>query len=370
MCLKRPSFFAFLVLLMAALPISTEAKKSGDNPCAYTFVGWDLCKKSERKRQREAFGLPPVEVYRSLGTEAVRVFEDNANNWPVVAIIFYEDRNLVPRVEVRRPLGPDGTNWYPPLIARIESADWSALKLNRRLLETPYTDDSICTDGYTRVVEAIDASQTIVTRVEHNCGENPVNEYFDSVARLALDQFAHCKTLQFQSNMSPSRILSYCLRLDGNKQAAAELYNLIEESGLFCCLKPDSGHSIEQFFDDNYRLTYPGFLAAHTRISAANIWMELDPGIIRYYIGETKDRVRVEGTVELSVDEDDRTTKTTSAPFTSLWVRGADGQFRMRSYTVITELTTLRTSRTIKAGEIVEIPNSTPSTTSPYSTIF
>lgn len=346
---------------MAALPTPVAAKKSGDNPCAYTYVGWSLCKKSERKKQREAFGLPPIEVYRNLGTEAVRVFENSANNWPVVAIILYEDRHLVPRVEVRRPLGPDGTNWYPPLTARIESADWSTVKLKRRQMESPYADDALCTDGFTRTVEAIDARQTIVTRVEHNCGENPVNAYFDSVAQLALDQFAHCKTLQYRSNMAPSGILADCLRLDGHKHAAAELHNLIEESGLFCCLKPDSGRTIEQFFEDNFRLTYAGFPAAHTRISAAKAWMELDAGIIRYYIGETKDRVRVEGTVDLSVDEDDRTTKVKSAPFTSLWVRGADGQFRMRSYSVIAELTTMRTSRTIKAGDIVKIPNPAPS---------
>jgi hypothetical protein len=346
------------LLLFAAATASNpvDARPSSDDACAFTDGDWDLCKKSERKKQREAFGLPSIAVYRGLESQAVRVFEDNANGWPRFALVFYEDRNRVPMVEIRRPLNPDGTSRRPALVARLDPKDWRTVVAKQQLLQTPYVETEVCTDGFTRTIEAIDDKGQVTTRVEHSCGENPVNTYFLYLTQLAVDQFDHCRAIETRWDIKEGQDkLVYCTGFDGNKMAAAELFNQLKAEEFNCCRSITNLTEIVHLFDDDIVFAWPGQSIATTAEAAAKLWLEKEPDIMNY-IGETSDQVRAEGRIKLATDENSETTETISAPFASVWKKGPDGQFRMQNFLVMSDLTINERSRTLQLGEVVEIP--------------
>ena len=326
----RWMLFSALGFMMAVAGIaSAEAKAPRGDYCDGSDSGSSLCKKSKREQQRKAFGLPSIETYKQSGARAVRILANNAYGWPTYAIIFYQDRDLVPKVEFRRPLDQSGMHWRAPLIARVNDADWQTILEKQRALQSTTSEDNICLDGYTRTVELIDAGGTVDTWVEHSCGQSLMDLYINYLTQLGLDQFAQCKAIVSQySHDDASYILSICSLLDGDRMAAAKLHNQLDAHGL---TGRSNWREIVHLFDNTAAFSWPGMPVATGAEASAKLWIEKDP-TIQSYIGETSDRVRLEGRVSISVDEVRETTVATSAPFVSIWIRGKDGQFRMQSF--------------------------------------
>lgn len=350
------------VLAMAlSMPTATFARDGNAKikVCDKPGFDWELCKRHGRDAQRKAFDLPPIDVFRRHQVEAVRLFQSDANYRPRFAIIAYQDINLTPRIEFRLPTSISGTLWRAPLIARLTEAEWQQVVKQRKLLETPHPidDDSLCLDGYTNVAEAIDKAGTVRTRVEHSCGNAPIERFATFLTDLALSKFPYCRPLASNwGGYEAVRGLVLCARLEGDRIAAAELLKYLDDAEFNCCQNEGKWTEIVHLFSKNVAFSWPGKPVIRDPEAAARIMLANDGTYAETYVGESKDRVRIEARVTARVIEGDEVTEEISVPVTSQWVRGADGKFQMVSFDYVAEQAVSRKSRTIKLPPPIEIP--------------
>jgi hypothetical protein len=206
-------------------------------------------------------------------------------------------------------------------------------------------ESSICLDGETHTVEAIDKEGDIRTRVE-SCIEGSASRYFHNLARIAVAQFPYCAAIDRNeySNADSSRLVE-CSRLDGDRMTAAEFHNQLERHDFGCCLKTEQSSKIEYMFDDAILFSWPGMPVVRDKASAAKMWINESITEQRIY-ADAHDSVRLEGLITICETEKADLSERLNAPFTTAWKRGPDGQFRMHSFSYSADQIVLQRSYT------------------------
>ena len=316
----------------------TAKKKAGS--CDYPNRV-SSCTEMDRKALHAVFGLPPLKaMYRQQKTAGatndliVGIAEFKLGGG--LALIFQRDRQGNPWAEIYEKPPLNGAPQTMPLRARIPEAIWNEVVAKGRSLDTEYYDDRICVGGGAFTVEAMDSAGAIRARVGEVCGGDPGIELFSFLADTAVAQIPHCAALQPDTFNSGLNKLKDCFALNGEKRAAADLYNLLEASQILRSIGRADPSEIQFLFDVAISLSWSGVPPVRGPEAASEFWGRewLFPVRLKYenIHAETNDRVRVEGYVTSEEQEGQGWRKGRTGSFTSVWIRGKDGNFRIRKF--------------------------------------
>ncbi len=336
-----------LILLLGLFIFSTpaearEARKSA-GACT-TNVNVDArCTTAERRKLHAQFGLPSLEVmHRKASRKAeqgdIIIAIGKFKLAGGLALIFQRDRQGAPWVEIRELSERFQLRPRLPIRAKLPVMVWEDVVAKGKALDVEKYED-FCLGGGSFTIEVIDNAGAIRTRMYDVCGGYPGNAFFSYLAKIALSQIPDCKAL-FPADYEPAiRQLKTCFALQGQKEVAAELINHLDSSGDARFWRTNGradASDVQTFFDKETSFSWPGIPLIQNGEDAAEFWtggwlfpFEFTP---EAYHAETNDRVRVEGYVVIEQKVDDGWSERRQGSFTSVFVRHADGKFRMRSF--------------------------------------
>jgi hypothetical protein len=154
------------------------------------------------------------------------------------------------------------------------------------------------------------------------------------MADLAVELFPACALLNAEQHRNAVTRLGACALLEGDRIAAALAMNQYE-SNWFANPNPGMGMSIAYLFYDQAEIDWPGEPVVRGSTAAASAWVERMQK--RHFwmsrvVGETPDRVRIEGMLQdMSSDEPGGTRR---AKAVQIWTRENGFGFRLRSLKV------------------------------------
>jgi hypothetical protein len=313
-------FLAFAALLLAA---RVDARRPSD-PCRR---GGDetACFVAHEQVWLDLYGLASASSRLAAASELRRAMFVDGYGRHTVAVEFSRAPGSEPRVAVYLPR-PEGATGVaePALAASAPLADWEetatrARYFDRRLVAEPApreADETIvfCSHAWLYVVEYVDpaagaASQRLRRRVENACDGALTGEYATFLSDVAARLLPGCPELDRRLHRNSASLLSVCGRFSGDRSAAAEAYNYIGE------LRGGGNNRhlplLRRLFAPGARLDWNGEAIERNVPETwdARTSEELNASYFTRRIhGETAGRVRVEGSLERWVDEEDEET--------------------------------------------------------------
>ncbi len=217
---------------------------------------------------------------------------------------------------------------------RVRSA---AALFDRTLVPVPSADGpSICLHPWSVSVEAVDPARpgrpaAIRKAAQSACDTGLVIPLAFELAREAVAALPACALLDARQYRNDVTRLAGCTLLEGDRAAAALARNAYG-SDWFASTRGDrTEYAIRPLFFDQARLDWAGTIAEGSA-AAAKFWssqLERASVFPRHIIGETADRVRIEGVIVRFVDN-----RSTQASVTMVWTKENGFGFRVRSVTV------------------------------------
>lgn len=307
---------AIVIAIVSAL--ATQANTPGSKPGPYP--------------------LPTVQTVASSDGEIVRTFFIDGYGNQAGVVAFMRRPGEEPRVEVRTAAGGTLATAVPlDTWERVRSA---AALFDRTLAPVPNKDGpSICLDPWSVSVEAVDPARpgrpaAIRKAVQSACDTGLAVPLAFELAREAVAALPACALLNARQYRNDVTRLAGCTLLEGDRAAAALARNAYG-SDWFATTRGDrTEYAIRQLFFDQARIDWAG-TTAEGSAAAAKIWssqLENASIFLRHIIGETADRVRIEGVIVRFTDN-----HSTQAPVTMVWTKENGFGFRVRSVTVSAE---------------------------------
>ncbi len=281
------------------------------------------------------YSLATVESVASSGGEVVRSFFIDGYGNPAGVVAFMRRPGEEPRVEVQTAAGGTLATVVPlDTWERVRSA---AALFDRTLAPAPKADrPSICLHPWSVSVEAVDPARSgrpavIRKAVQSTCDTGLAVPLAFELAREAVAALPACALLDARQYRSDISRLAGCTLLEGDRAAAALARNAYG-SDWFASTRGDrTEYAIRQLFFDQARIDWAGTIAEGAA-AAAKIWSShLEDASVfpRHIIGETADRVRIEGVIVRFTGN-----RSTQAPVTMVWTRENGFGFRVSSATV------------------------------------
>lgn len=281
------------------------------------------------------YSLATVESVASSGGEVVRSFFIDGYGNPAGVVAFMRRPGEEPRVEVQTAAGGTLATAVPlDTWERVRSA---AALFDHTLAPAPKADrPSICLHPWSVSVEAVDPARSgrpaaIRKAVQSTCDTGLAVPLAFELAREAVAALPACALLDARQYRNDISRLAGCTLLEGDRAAAALARNAYG-SDWFASTRGDrTEYAIRQLFFDQARIDWTGTIAEGAA-AAAKIWsshLENASVIPRRIIGETADRVRMEGVIVRFSDN-----RSTRAPVTMVWTRENGFGFRVSSATV------------------------------------
>jgi hypothetical protein len=328
---------AFLAAPSSAQQVSSVGRDCRDDR------GADRCDPKGQAAVRAKFGIDPVEAYVDRKAALLRaVYIDGYGN-PVGVVDVTRNPGEEPRLSVRI-LRPDGfTSRVAEMTAVVPLATWEDL-LRRSAtfdrdfvpLPGPARDEiEFCLHGWMATVEAVSPSGKIRRKTQSACGgEGAVVALSFDFARAALALLPACALLDPDQHRNDVTRLAVCATLEGDRAAAALARNVYGSTWFANPHGPDMAFSLRHLFFDHARIDWAGEPPADGAAAAALLWTTKMPSrhlFVQRLIGETADRVRIEGMIdEAGAAPDQRRV----APVTQIWTRENGFGFRLSAMTV------------------------------------
>ena len=306
----------------------------------------DRCKPEQQRRVRELFGVKPIEAHRDSGDQVRRAFYVDGYGRDVVAITFIRPKGGDPSLWVHFPRETD-LKRSEPLRAAVPLDVWEGVlrrsgQFDRQLALPPTApsakgDILICLHSWVYTVEAADPAggkyqpATLRRKVEDACDDGPAEAYASELAIAAVPLLPPCARLDRSRHRNEASLLSACRLLRGDRLAAAEVMNRLDE--LRNVDGPEDLTVARGLFANQARIEWAGDPEAG---SGAGAWVKkvAEGGPTTLYFesieGETADRVRFIGTFIRAIEGED---KYRQARVEQIWVR-EDDQFRIERATI------------------------------------
>jgi hypothetical protein len=281
------------------------------------------------------YPLPTVQSVASSGGEIVRASFIDGYGKPAGVVAFMRRPGEEPRVEVRTAAGGTLATAVPlDTWERVRSA---AALFDRTLAPLPKADrPSICLHPWSVSVEAVDPARSgrpaaIRKAVQSTCDTGLAVPLAFELAREAVAALPACALLDARQYRNDISRLAGCTLLEGDRAAAALARNAYG-SDWFASTRGDrTEYAIRHLFFDQARIDWAGTTVEGSS-AAAKIWSsQLENASVfpRHIIGETADRVRIEGVIVRFTGN-----RSTQAPVTMVWTSENGFGFRVRSAVV------------------------------------
>jgi hypothetical protein len=331
---------AMLVLTVAA-PSAHALSADGDaddRRCRDEYNRHADCSRNERRKEHAAFGLPSIETMhrqqRRPGDVVVAIASLKLAG--SLALIFRRGRDGAPMAEVHR--APPWGAPYPPMRVRLADAAWQTVVTQARALDMNlYEDDRICTGGAGFSVQTIDDQGQFRSRMGDVCSEHLGNALFAAWGNVVIAELPQCAALVpdgYDGGWVGKKLLS-CFLLAGDRTAAGEVFNLMEAQDFWPSWSSDADE-VGALFAPDVTISWPGLPPFGDPDDAAAFltggWLAPFRFETTAYVGETADRVRVEG--EINAKENHGKRPKVFGRFQSVWTRDKAGGFKMTALTV------------------------------------
>lgn len=333
-----------------AVPIETpEQRRSrcGDDN------GVDRCDAAQQARTRASFGVPEAQALHRQGATVRRVFTVDGYGRDLPVVSFERSPGRSPRVvvKVQRRLDSSGTGprELVELSAPLSAADWTEV-LRRTSLATRATGPeqpadgvargdvlNICMHSWVATFEAVDqgADGGVRSRTSDACAADATVQAAMFLIETAFRALPECTSLDRARFRHEAQMLQACALLEGDRVAAAEAMNRFN-SPWFASPNADSAPAVRALFSfESTNLTQHGEPTVSGYVAVADAWVRLLSGrgganfSTRRYVGQSADRVRVEGEMWRTRDE-----ATEVATAEMVWVRRYGNDFQVASVTI------------------------------------
>ncbi|RYH06365.1 MAG: hypothetical protein EON57_06640 [Alphaproteobacteria bacterium] len=202
---------------------------------------------------------------------------------------------------------------------------------------TGKTDDlALCLHSWVVTVEAVTAPGPrggVRRKTQDACGEGLAVDLAFEMADTAVALLPACALLDAERHRNAVTRLGACGQLTGDRAAAAQALNRYN-AHWFANPQPGSAPSIAYLFHDQAEIEWPDQPRVRGGAAAALAWaghMQQRRFWITRVIGETPDRVRIEGKVQQIADQ---RADWRSADAVQIWTRENGFDFRLRSLQV------------------------------------
>lgn len=333
----------FAAGILSSISAEAQIKMSGQKKqvCS-SYDPRPGCTEDERNARRKQFALPTLEkIRRQYGraNSELIVATVTTKLGDGLALVFQRDRDGTPSVEIHTIYSKENSPWKQALHAKISEGTWDTLLVKGNALNLVFARDEVILCGGSYMVELMDREGNIRAPVGDSCGGEPRSVYFNVLAEAAIAQLPHCAALAPDSSDRNAEKLMQCFVLQGDKMAVAELYNFLHSTDYEPFWEANAratSDEVKPLFDKAVEFSWPGIPLIEEDEVAANFWSGawLWPLTfeVHAYHAETASRVRVEGKVFVEHETADERIKKQAGPFTSIWLKGADGKFRMHSF--------------------------------------
>lgn len=313
----RARLLIWFILALGSAQLAA-AKERPDRNCT-DDRGVDPCSAEQQRRVRDLFGVRSIEEHAQAGDQVRRAFYVDGYGRDVVAISFVRAPGRDPMLWVHFPNRDDEPR-SEPLTAPVPDDVWRSViersaHFDRELVPLPgearpkrkdaYQDIVMCIHSWVFTVEATDPPKgngqqpTVRRRVEDACQNGLAEAYAGELRRAAVPLLPHCAQLDREQNRNEASLLSACRLLEGDRLAAAEVFNRVEL--LNDVEGPDDASSIRHLFESDAVVDWAGQRNEGSG-SAARFWAtkigEGEWRTLLYYDairGEGADRVRLTG---------------------------------------------------------------------------
>lgn len=292
-------------------------------------------------QEATAYGAPEVVALVSAKTQVARVIFMDGNGQQAGLIAFIRAPGEEPRVEVRLPPANEWRQAYPPMMATISAAAWrDVLEAGAGFDLVPASPQpappgqlesrAICMHAWRATVEMVDAQGNIRRRHEDACQDGAAVRYGFTLAKAAVAALPACATLDAARARNAVTQLRDCSMLSGDRAAAAEAFNAWSTPWFAHPRGPDFARPLAYLFSPAAKIVWPGDGAV--KADASEAWVakgndrRFQP---RRIIGETADRVRMEGIASVRANEN---AEYVWAPATLVWIREGSRDFRVLSF--------------------------------------
>lgn len=340
--MKIFSFAALAALLWFPAPAAAQTGESARSANCSDDNGVDRCAAAQQAKTRAVFAAAPVEKLAAEGTQLIRAFFVNGYGRDEALIAFIRPSGGDPEAVVTFPSAD--SSGRKALRAPVPAAIWDRLFVRARyfdrdLVPLPADKDqiSMCLHSWVVTVEAATPAGTqggIRRKTQDACGDGMAVPLAFEMADIAVELFPACALLNAEQHRNAVTRLGACALLEGDRIAAALAMNQYE-SNWFANPNPGMGMSIAYLFYDQAEIDWPGEPVVRGSTAAASAWVERMQK--RHFwmsrvVGETPDRVRIEGMLQdMSSDEPGGTRR---AKAVQIWTRENGFGFRLRSLKV------------------------------------
>ncbi len=308
---------------------------------------WSDYERAGRSFRLALFDLPPAEDVASSGGAAVRVFVDGAFTGPLPALVLDRAPDGRGRLTVKSSRR-DGKRWVRAAwSANLSNAAYAQLfdeatqlaqqaaaasqEADRAAADpkpASVTDIVVCTDGAVTVIE-VAADGHVDRGSEGNCADRGLQEFAMRLAQQAVNLSPDCHALSGKGAYGAFSQLRLCALASGDRTAAVQVMNLIDEGQRVPSAFADAASSSMVF-------AWPG---RNPTVGAAIFrarWAELIATLSAHFVmsdvrGVGPDRVVVNGEVHYLAHPEDELYQ--GAPSSQTWERQA-GRWRLTRWTV------------------------------------
>ncbi len=309
--------------------------------------GTDRCAEENRAAALTTLGMSSIEAEKAEGVEVYRILQVDGYGRLMPSIAYERRPGQAPQVVI---YGAEGNRLAAPVSAR----EWEAVQgmarfADRALEPLPGAADplaNICLHAWLSTVEIANAAERGVPegpvrrRTESACNGGLTTRFAFELPVLAIKHFPECDLLDPEDHRNDMTRIAQCIRLRGDRIAAAELMNQVGWR-----LTPDDHADTPQAWarqlrpNGRSRLDWAGERVADGANGNAVIRdlarRQAENPSLRAYISSfnatSSTRVETTGRVDMDGPDDSRL----SAPFNQVWVWNSYGlNWALESWTV------------------------------------
>lgn len=346
------SVFALASSASAQSPIIKNAELNCDDYLRADYPR-EACQAEDHAERLQLYGLEPIETFAASKTLIVRTFITNTLNRNIIAVSFVRALGQSPQVDVR--MGKQNiTQVSGPISGKHWDDAWKGAAFFDRDLTPPPppppSDDglefiTVCADGRTMIVEMVDHDGNIRRKTGHECDEDLVTQYNQTLIDIAAEALPQCADLHlgktdlglgmWQYFTGSLALLHYCSVLDGDIPSASLLANhwpsLINNPDHY--YSPDLQHSI--WAETKITLQNGAIVSGSSALEDALAQLDQDIAAMwpNQITGLSPTRTSINGGIVLKKDQEKGLRCDPIYPFAMEWVFDVD-EFRLASLVI------------------------------------
>ncbi|MES2986909.1 MAG: hypothetical protein V4808_03290 [Pseudomonadota bacterium] len=338
-------FLLAAAMLALSIPAMASAQAGRAAPAADCGDdnGVDRCDAAQQAKTRALFGAATIDQMQADGAQVLRAFFVNGYGRDEAHVAFVRPKGGDAEVIVTLPALDAAKG--SAMRAAVSLAIWDRLfararYFDRDLVPLPADKDEIvmCLHSWVATVEAASEKQGAHggarRKTQDACGGGLAMDLAFEMADAAVELMPACALLNAEQHRNAVTRLDACAQLSGDRAAAALAMNQYNRRG-FSNPQPGMTMPISFLFYDRAEIDWPGELTVRGNSEATAAWvdrMQKRHFWVRRAIGETPDRVRIEGVLQDWGAGD--SSRQSRADAVMIWTRENGFDFRMRSLKV------------------------------------